>query len=252
MAARVLVIDDNLDLASNLADILEGARELEVEVSCAQEGQSGVRLATREGFDVAIVDVKLPDSSGVDLIRPLRAASPDGEIILITGFATVDTAISALRAGAFAFVLKSFRPEELISTVEQALAKVALKREREELERRYRALVEAADVLIVALDREGKVVLFNPRVADLAAVSASAAIGEPFVQRYIVPEDRDRFGQAVARAGAELEAGFVDKKGGSPRIRWHSYSARDARGGLHLGYGSGIHATERRHPADRP
>src|SRR6185503_2500616 len=167
MAGRVLVIDDNLDLASNLADILEGARELEVQVSCVQEGQSGVRAASREGFDVAIVDVKLPDTSGVDLIRPLRAASPDGE---------------------------------LISTVEQALAKVALKREREELERRYRALVEAADVLIVALDQEGRVALMNPRTAAVAAVPPSAATGEPFVQRYVAPEDRERFAQAVAEA----------------------------------------------------
>ena len=99
MAARVLVIDDNLDLATNLADILEGARELEVSVTCAPEGQSGVRAAEREGFDVAIVDVKLPDATGVDLIRPLRAASPLGEIILITGFATVDTAIRPFGPG---------------------------------------------------------------------------------------------------------------------------------------------------------
>jgi PAS domain S-box-containing protein len=257
MAGRVLVIDDNLDLASNLADILEGARELEVKVSCVQEGQSGVRAASREGFDVAIVDVKLPDTSGVDLIRPLRAASPDGEIILITGFATVDTAISALRAGAFAFVLKSFRPEELISTVEQALAKVALKREREELERRYRALVEAADVLIVALDREGKVALMNPRVAALAGVPVHVT-GEPFVQRYVAPEDRERFAQTVAeargparaappaRSGAEIEAGLVDAKGGLRRIRWHLSGVRDARGELDLVYGIGLDVTERR------
>jgi PAS domain S-box-containing protein len=258
MAGRVLVIDDNLDLASNLADILEGARELEVQVTCVPEGQSGVRAASREGFDVAIVDVKLPDASGVDLIRPLRAASPDGEIILITGFATVDTAISALRAGAFAFVLKSFRPEELISTVEQALAKVELKREREELERRYRALVEAADVLIVALDQEGKVALMNPRVAALAAIPATAATGESFVHRYVAPEDRDRFAQAVAEArgpvrsdpparlGAEVEAGFLDPKGGPRRIRWHLSGVRDARGELDLVYGIGLDVTERR------
>jgi PAS domain S-box-containing protein len=252
MAGRILVIDDNLDLASNLADILEGARELEVQVTCVQEGQSGVRAASRDGFDVAIVDVKLPDTSGVDLIRPLRAASPDGEIILITGFATVDTAISALRAGAFAFVLKSFRPEELISTVEQALAKVALKREREELERRYRALVEAADVLIVALDRDGKVALMNPRVAAVAAVPASAATGEPFVQRYVAPDDRERFAQAVAEArtserpGAEIEAGLLDPKGGVRRIRWHLSGVRDARGELDLVYGIGLDVTERR------
>ena len=258
MAGRVLVIDDNLDLASNLADILEGARELEVEVNCVSEGQSGVLAASRRGFDVAIVDVKLPDASGVDLIRPLRAASPDGEIILITGVATVDTAISALRAGAFAFVLKSFRPEELISTVEQALAKVALKREREELERRYRALVEAADVLIVALDREGKVALMNPRVAILAGTQAAVATGDPFVQRYVASEDRDRFAQAVAeargpaladprvRAGAEVEAGLLDPRGGVRRIRWHLSGVRDARGELDLVYGIGLDVTERR------
>ena len=75
----------------------------------------------QKGFDVAIVDVKLPDVSGVDLIQPLRAASPFSEVLLLTGFASVDAAIGALRSGAFAFVLKSFRPEELISTVEQAL-----------------------------------------------------------------------------------------------------------------------------------
>ena len=258
MAGRVLVIDDNLDLAANVADILEGARELEVEVRCVPEGQAGVRAAAREGFDVAIVDVKLPDASGVDLIRPLRAASPDGEIILITGFATVDSAISALQAGAFAFVLKSFRPEELISTVEQALAKVSLKREREQLERRYRELVEAADVLIVAIDQEGKVALINPRVAVLAGIPATSATGEPFVQRFVAPDDRERFAQAVAEARAparaeppvrplaEVDAGLLDPKGGVRRIRWHLSGVRDARGELDLVYGIGLDVTERR------
>jgi PAS domain S-box-containing protein len=257
MPARVLVIDDNLDLAANLADILEGARELEVEVTCAPEGQSGVKAAVREGFDVAIVDVKLPDATGVDLIRPLRAASADGEIILITGFATVDTAIAALRAGAFAFLLKSFRPEELISTVEQALAKVALKREREELERRYRALVEAADLLIVALDREGKVALMNPRVAMLAEVSAITATGEPFVQKYIAADDREKFAQALTEVGqpkkgahgrhaAEVEAGILGRKGGVRRIRWHLSAVGAARGEPDLVYGIGLDVTERR------
>jgi PAS domain S-box-containing protein len=260
MAARVLVIDDNLELARNLADILDGARELDVQVTCAHEGQAGLRAANRDGFDVAIVDVKLPDSTGVDLIRPLRAASPLCEIILITGFASVDSAISALRAGAFAFVLKSFRPEELISTVEQALAKVTLKREREELERRYRALVEAADVLIVALDGADNVALFNPRAADLAGVSASEALGSPFIASYIAGDDRDRFAAAVAQARvrdparalleaplrAEVEAGLVGVQGEVRRIRWHLSGVRDARGELDLVYGIGLDVTERR------
>jgi len=62
MVARVLVIDDNPDLASNIGGHPPGARELEVEVRAVPEGRPGFRLAVSEGFDVAIVDVKLPDA----------------------------------------------------------------------------------------------------------------------------------------------------------------------------------------------
>src|SRR6185312_6806537 len=170
-------------------------RELDVEVGLAPDGQSGVAAAERDGFDVAVVDVKLPDASGVDLMRPLRAASPQGEIILVTGFATVDTAIAALRAGAFAFILKSFRPEELISAVAQAIEKIALKREREEYARRYRALVDAADVLIVGLDAAGKVTLFNPRLSVLTGVSSDGAIGRPFAEAFVDEADHKKLHQ---------------------------------------------------------
>lgn len=106
MARKILIIDDNTSLAVNLRDVLEGARELDVEVSLAPDRASGLEQAKRDGFDVAVVDIKLPDGSGVDLIRPLQRASSHGEIILVTGFATVDSAIASLRAGEFAFILK--------------------------------------------------------------------------------------------------------------------------------------------------
>lgn len=251
MAARVLVIDDNRELADNLRDILEGARELDVEAACAPDGATGLMLARRAGFDVAIVDVRLPDGSGVDLIRSLRAISKLGEIVLITGFATVDSAIAALRAGAFAFLLKSSRPEEVISTIEQALAKVALKREREELERRYRALVEAADVLIVGLDGEGKVVLFNPKIADIVGTRPVDAEGAPFVDRYLADDGREGFLRACTEArlgdkATEVEVGMLDAAGIVRRVRWHLSGVRDARGLSNLVYGIGIDVTERR------
>src|SRR5262249_44925833 len=210
MTTRVLIIDDNTSLAENLRDVLEGARELDVDVVLAEDGQHGLSAARRDGFDVAVVDVKLPDASGVDLIRPLRAASEHGEIVLVTGFATVDTAIAALRAGAFAFILKSFRPEELISTVAQAIEKIALKREREEYERSYRAIVEAADVLIVALDAEGRVSLFNPRLAALTGRDANDAIGRSFAETFVDEPDRKKFAQALASARAGEEAVEID------------------------------------------
>lgn len=250
MPSRILIIDDNVSLAENLRDVLEGARELSVEVRLAPDGRSGLASARREGFDVAVVDVKLPDATGVELIRPLHAASEMGEIVLVTGFATVDTAIAALRAGAFAFILKSFRPEELISTVAQAIEKISLKRERAEYERRYRALVDAADVLIVGIDGQDRVTLFNPRLVALTGVSADAAEGRPFAESFVDEADHKRFAHALAGAfdgeKPEIEVGLRDAAGAMRRVRWHFSGVRSAGGRADLAYGIGIDVTERR------
>lgn len=260
---RVLIIDDNADLVDTLRGVLlvsdRGAvtpDALRFEVVTAASGAEGQRLAEEHGFDVAIVDVKLPDTSGVDLIRPLRSASPFGEIVLITGFATMDAAMAALRAGAFAFLPKSFRPEELISTVGQALTKSRLEREREELERRYRSLVELTDVLVVGLDEEGSVVLFNRRAAALTGTAAEDVQGRDFVVHCIPAEDRARLREAIAhvRAGSrtrEIESGFCPDVGAPGamslrRIRWHLSSAKDGVGEEDVVYGIGIDVTERR------
>jgi PAS domain S-box-containing protein len=257
----VLIVDDNTELVATLHAVLVGpavAQEGEskgpaprFEVVTASRGEEALALARTQGFDVAIVDVKLPDISGVDLIRPLRAASPMSEVVLITGFASVDAAIGALRSGAFAFVLKSFRPEELISTVEQALTKVQLKREREELERRYRALVELTDVLVVALDDDDRVVLMNRKASALAGVAAEAALGKSFCASWIPAEDRVKVKDAVQHTklgdrAREVETGFVGSSAGAKRrVRWHLSRAREE-GSAELVYAIGIDVTERR------
>lgn len=251
MSSRILIIDDNTSLGQNLREVLEGTPELDVDVKLARDGSHGLARAKAEGFDVAVVDVKLPDASGVDLIRPLRAASPDGEIILVTGFATVDTAIAALRAGAFAFILKSFRPEELISAVAQAIEKIQLKRERQEYERRYRAIVEAADVLILGLDESGKVALFNPRLAALTGIAADEAIGIPFVEGFLDEADHKKLNQALQAAlegatAVEVEVGLRDAMGAFRRVRWHLSGVRGPRRKRDLVYGIGIDVTARR------
>ncbi len=259
-AARghVLVVDDHAPLADNLRQILASGdadddEEPSIEVTVLGTGREALEVARSRGFDVAIVDVKLPDGSGVDFLPALREAAPLGEVILITGFATIDAAIAALRGGAFALLLKSFRPEELRSTVDQALVKVALRRERDLLERRYRALVEVADVLVIGLDRRGQAALINPKFTALTGVTASAAIGEDLCERWIDAEDRRRFRDAleqVASAGAprELEAHLIverpDGERGHARrlIRW-LLSAEGVGG---LVFGIGVDVTERR------
>jgi len=276
--ARVLIVDDSVELVASLRAVLMAAEWSDgssaadaIEVVTASRGDEGLAIARTRRFEVAIVDVKLPDTSGVDLIPRLRSACPFGEVILITGFATMDAAIGALRSGAFAFVPKSFRPEELVSTVEQALAKARLAREREELERRYRALVDLTDVLVVGLDSEDRVALFNRKAAALVGVEPSAAAGRPFVETWILDEDQIRMRETIslARAGRtqEIETGFVDpalsvaagggaqlqarprdrhEPSGRSRVRWHLSMARGGGDEPAVVYGFGIDVTERR------
>jgi PAS domain S-box-containing protein len=271
--ARVLIVDDNVELVGTLHAVLMTAEMSDgtsasrsIEVITASRGDEGLAVARSRGFDVAIVDVKLPDASGVDLIPRLRDASPFGEVVLITGFASMDTAIGALRSGAFAFVPKSFRPEELISTVEQALTKVRLTRDRDELERRYRALLELTDVLVVGLDADDHVALFNPRASVYAGIEPGEALGRPFVEGWIPDEDRIRMREAIAlaRVGrtSEVESGFLRllapggvahvsslaaREAAIRRVRWHLSMARGAReDGTALVYAIGIDVSERR------
>ncbi|MRG92020.1 response regulator [Polyangium spumosum] len=251
MPARILIVDDNQSLAKNLRDVLSGDRDLDVEVALAETGAEALDRAQKDGFEVAVVDVKLPDGSGVDLIGPLREACPHGEIVLVTGNATVNTAIAALRAGAFAFILKNFRPAELISTVAQALEKIALKREREEYERRYRAIVDAADVLIVGIDASGDVTLWNPRLAAMTGVSTEAAVGGPLPDNILDEDGKKRLYQAfVAVLGggsaSEVEVGVRDAMGAIRRVRWHLSAVRGSGKRVDLVYGIGIDVTERR------
>jgi PAS domain S-box-containing protein len=250
--SRVLIVDDNSDLATTLRDVLVSASADDpLDVDIAATGKSGLARAKEAGFDVALVDVKLPDASGVDLIRPLREASPNGEVVLITGFASMEAAIAALRAGAFAMILKSFRPDELVTTVRQAMTKARMQRERDELERRYRAVVDLTDVVVVALDVAGKVVLFNRKAAELAGVSPEAAVGRDFMRAWIPQHDRGRLEEALAlarigkRAHSDVETGFVATgRDQARRLRWHLGGTMDPGAG-ELVYGIGIDVTER-------
>jgi signal transduction histidine kinase len=139
---RILVVDDNAGLVSNLAEILEGAGyAVRGASSCAQ-----ALPAAREGFDVALVDLRLPDGDGTALAPRLKDLSPDGEVVLLTGFATLESAVAAVRAGACAYLVKPCATHELLLTVEQAMRQVRLHAEKRELARKAQTSEKLAAV----------------------------------------------------------------------------------------------------------
>jgi signal transduction histidine kinase len=130
-------------LVENLTEILEdeGAR-----VTRAARASEAVERA-KFGFDVALVDIRLPDATGLSLLPQLKQSGDGhGEVLLITGNASLDDAIAAVGQDAYAYVLKPFDPADLLATVGRALEKVRLQRGSRELERRARIAEKLAAV----------------------------------------------------------------------------------------------------------
>jgi two-component system, NtrC family, sensor histidine kinase HydH len=139
---RILLVDDNEALIANLEEILDDGG---YEVLPARTAAAALERA-RTGFEVALVDLRLPDGSGTTLAPRLKEVSPEGEIVLLTGFATLETAIAAVRAGAFAYLVKPCATPELLLTIEQALRQVRLHGEKRELARRAQVAEKLAAV----------------------------------------------------------------------------------------------------------
>jgi signal transduction histidine kinase len=139
---RILIVDDNAALRENLREILDDAGYAVASGGGFQDGLA----AARRGFDVALVDLRLPDGDGTLLAQKLKDLNPDGEVVLLTGFATVESAAAAVRAGACAYLVKPCATPELLLTLEQAMRQVNLHEEKRELARRARVVEKLAAV----------------------------------------------------------------------------------------------------------
>jgi two-component system, NtrC family, response regulator AtoC len=123
--ARVLIVDDDAEIRRVLTAVLVESGADVAEAASATEGMA--RLG-REDFDVALLDIQMPDHSGLDVLRWARAATLDTELIVLTGHADIETAVEAMRLGACDFVTKPCRNAELRQAVAQAAETRALRR----------------------------------------------------------------------------------------------------------------------------
>jgi DNA-binding NtrC family response regulator len=127
---RVAVVDDDPEVRALLGRVLTKGGFTIAEASSGAEAMS---LLGRQEFDVALVDIKLPDASGLDILRWAREAEADTEFIVLTGNADVETAVEAMRLGAYDFLGKPWRNAELVEVIGKAAEKKTLRRENSAL-----------------------------------------------------------------------------------------------------------------------
>ncbi len=115
---RVLVVDDEEGLRSLLSNILTGEGHT---VLTADDGEEGLRLFERERFDLAILDVWLPEKGGIDVLEEIKSDGNDVPVIMISGHGTIDLAVKAVKLGAFDFLQKPLSMERVVTVARNAL-----------------------------------------------------------------------------------------------------------------------------------
>jgi two-component system, NtrC family, response regulator AlgB len=130
---RVLVVDDEKNIRTTLAVCLEG---LGCRVAQAANGVAAIEALRLEPFDLAFCDLRLGQESGLDLLPRLLAERPGLEVVVVTAYATVDTAVEAMRRGAKDYLPKPFTPSQIAHLVERTRARRAIERRLSDLESR--------------------------------------------------------------------------------------------------------------------
>ena len=115
---KILVVDDEDIVRTSCRRTLspEG-----YEVRLAKNGAEGLKMAREERFDLVLTDLKMPDMDGIEVLRIIKEQWPETAVIIVTGYQTVDTAVKAIKLGAYDYIEKPFTPDALITAVREAL-----------------------------------------------------------------------------------------------------------------------------------
>ncbi|MBI5575911.1 MAG: sigma-54-dependent Fis family transcriptional regulator [Deltaproteobacteria bacterium] len=180
MAERILFIDDD---RAGREVALFNLRKAGYEVVAASDGQEGLDAFSSDRFALVITDVKMPGISGIDVLRRIRSQAPDTPVLVITAFGNVETAVEAMKEGAYDFIGKPFHRDQLLHSVEKALE-------------RRRLATEVRDLRIRAGGIEREIVSASPAMKQVISIADRVAGTEATV---LVTGESGTGKEAVAR-----------------------------------------------------
>jgi DNA-binding NtrC family response regulator len=140
----ILIVDDEESVRDSLYNwfIEDGYR-----VECAENARKALTILESEPFDIILADIKMPGMDGLEMLRRIKALEKDAIVIVMTAFATVDTAVKALKDGAFDYVTKPFDPDDLSHLIRNATKQVTLADENETLKNKVISLENVEDLI---------------------------------------------------------------------------------------------------------
>jgi signal transduction histidine kinase/CheY-like chemotaxis protein/putative methionine-R-sulfoxide reductase with GAF domain/HPt (histidine-containing phosphotransfer) domain-containing protein len=184
---QMLIVDDNLEMLKLLDNCLA---PLGYDITLSANGRQGLELLETGQFSVAILDLLLPDLSGMEILRRIREQRPEIEIIMLTAHASLETAMEAVRLGTYDYVTKPFRPQTIRSAVKRAM-------EKQHLTTRLVAIQDLSREMALSLDVE--------QVAETVLDFAGRALKFQNCGLWLVDEEQDELYRLAAR-GTEQEA----------------------------------------------
>lgn len=144
MGARILVVDDDIGMRETLEAVLTADG---YDVAVASNGEEALAAIRQNSFDLTLLDNKMPDHMGTDLIPAIKQISPDNVVIIMTAFGTIKTAVESVKKGAFNFITKPFELDEVRLSIKQVIEMQKLARENTELRRMLKENVVLKEII---------------------------------------------------------------------------------------------------------
>jgi diguanylate cyclase (GGDEF)-like protein/PAS domain S-box-containing protein len=228
---RILVVDDEPDMCWALENTLQPAGYA---VTTATSGAEAIEKAQERFFNLALLDIRLPDTEGIELVAPLREMHPDMEMIMVTAYASLETAVRALNEGVSAYLTKPLNLNNMLATAREVLEKQRLveeKRRAEEAlrksEARYRAIVEDQTELICRFLPDGALTFVNEAYCRYFGKKPEELIGHTFMP-FVSDEDQEIVRKQLTSLSPENPVVTYEYRVVAPNeeIRWQQQSDR--------------------------